>query len=179
MPTRQLPGLGTLLRHLVELLDRDVEKQYRRLGLRYRPRYTPVMRALVELDAASIRAIARHAQLTHSAASQTVAQMERACLVRIEAGVDAREHIVRLSRRALNLLPQLKQIWEATRKAQVGLERELAVPLTPLLQQAIDALRRNPFEDRIAGWRPIARQASPTVQPRIQARRATASGRKR
>ena len=178
MPTREIPGLGTLLRHLVELLDRDVEKQYRRFGLRYRPRFTPVMRALVELDAASIRSIARHAQLTHSATSQTVAQMERANLVRVEAGADARERVVFLSRRALNLLPQLKRIWAATRKAQAGLERELAAPLTPLLQQAIDALQQKPFDDRIADGRSIAKPTPTAAKPRMQARRVTASRRK-
>jgi DNA-binding MarR family transcriptional regulator len=173
------PGLGTLLRHLVELLDRDVEQQYRRLGLQYRPRFTPVMRALVELDAASIGSIARHAQLTHSATSQTVVQMERANLVRVEAGADARERVVCLSRRALNLLPQLKRIWAATRKAQIGLERELAAPLTPLLRQAIDALQCKSFDDRIADGRSIAPPETTATKPRVPARSVTAPRRKR
>ena len=41
------PGLGTQLRHLLELLDGAVEEAYALAGMRYRPRYTPVMRALI------------------------------------------------------------------------------------------------------------------------------------
>lgn len=143
-------GLGTLLRHLIDLLDREVEAQYRRAGLAYRPRYTPVVRTLNALGSASIRTIARHAQLTHSAVSQTVAQMARAGLVRVAPGADARERIVRLSSRALAMQPELERIWRATRRAQLSLERELAFPLSALLQQAIDALEREPFGPRIA-----------------------------
>ncbi len=39
--------LGTLLRHLIELLDGAVEQTYRDAELDYRPRYTPVLRALI------------------------------------------------------------------------------------------------------------------------------------
>ena len=78
--------LGTLLRHLIELLDSAVEQQYANSGLSYRPRYTPVMRALLDLGPASIRAIARHAGITHSAVSQTVAQMAKQGLIRLEPG---------------------------------------------------------------------------------------------
>ena len=39
--------LGTLLRNLSETLDRAVEEAYRDAGLSYRPRYTPVFRALL------------------------------------------------------------------------------------------------------------------------------------
>ena len=68
-------GLGTLLRHLLELLDGDVQRAYDELGLDYRPRYTPVVAALLDLGPSSIQDIARAAGITHSAASQTVAQM--------------------------------------------------------------------------------------------------------
>jgi hypothetical protein len=70
-------SLGTLLRHLVETLDGAVEEAYARAGLDYRPRYTPVVRTLVEPGPSSIRTIATRAGTTHSAASQTVSQMTR------------------------------------------------------------------------------------------------------
>ena len=44
------PGLGTQLRHLIELLDGDVAQTYANAGLDYRPRFTPVMRVLQEHD---------------------------------------------------------------------------------------------------------------------------------
>ena len=68
-------GLGTQLRHLIELLDGAVEASYVEAGLNYRPRYTPVMRALAANEALTIGEIAAQAGITQPAATQTVAVM--------------------------------------------------------------------------------------------------------
>jgi DNA-binding MarR family transcriptional regulator len=141
--------LGTLLRHLVELLDGAVEARYVASGLDYRPRYTPVVRALLELRSASIRVIARHAGLTHSAASQTVALMTRAGLVRSQVGDDNRERVISLSPRAVGMVPELKRLWATTNAAARELDSELSMPLSSLVQEAIHALEKRPFGDRL------------------------------
>src|SRR6188768_4490415 len=103
-------GLGTLLRHLLELLDGDLERIYRDLGLPYRPRFTPVVRALMEREPRSIREIADHSGLTHSAVSQTVAEMKRAGLVSlVKDRADARARLARLTPHGRALLPRLQQ----------------------------------------------------------------------
>lgn len=142
--------LGTLLRHLLELLDEDVEATYRAAGLDYRPRFTPVMRALDALGPSSIRSLARHTSLTHSAVSQTVAEMVRRGLVGSEAGEDARERIVALTGRGSALLPQLRRFWAATNAAAEGLGEEIGVDLAAAAAAAIAALEARPFFDRIA-----------------------------
>jgi DNA-binding MarR family transcriptional regulator len=142
-------ALGTSLRHLVELLDGAVEEAYRRAGLRYRPRYTPVVRALSAMGPASIRAISLHAGTTHSAASQTVAQMTREGLVRARAGEDARERIVALTPRARRMLPALKRQWAVIDAAARRLDAELSVPLSAVVAEAIEALAREGFVERI------------------------------
>ena len=91
-------GPGTRLRHVLELLDGDVAQIYADLGLSdYRPRFSPVVRALVQLGPSSIRDLARTIGVTHSAASQTVAQMSKCGLVALGPGADARQRIVRLT----------------------------------------------------------------------------------
>jgi len=75
------------MRHLLELLDGDVEKIYRAATLDYRPRFTPVMRALRDHGALSIKEIAAYARVTHSAASQTVTAMKRKRLLSIAVGM--------------------------------------------------------------------------------------------
>ena len=66
------------MRHVLELLDGDVARIYADLGVPdYRPRYSPVVRALVALGPLSIRDLAGAVGVTHSAASQTAAQMAR------------------------------------------------------------------------------------------------------
>ncbi len=150
MPAPSGATLGTLLRHVVEKLDGAVEHSYVQSGLDYRPRYTPIVRALIASGPASIRAISRSAGITHSAVSQTVAQMMERGLVQFEAGGDARERIVALTARAKAIVPKLEQHWQATNTAARMLDTELSMPLSDLLREAIDALERASFSERIA-----------------------------
>src|SRR3954471_22545335 len=79
-------GLGTRMRHVLEILEGDVAKFLADIGLDgYRPRYSPVVRALLARGPLAIRDLAAEMGVTHSAASQTVAQMSRA------AGVTAKK----------------------------------------------------------------------------------------
>lgn len=148
-------AVGTLLRHVLEQLDGDVAAIGRDLGLTdYRPRYSPVVRALVAGGPLPIRAIAEAVGVTHSAASQTVAQMARAGLVTLEAGKDARQRIVRLTPKAHALLPTIETEWAATVAALRGLDAELPMPLEDLLSEVAAALDRRPFRDRVADHLP-------------------------
>jgi DNA-binding MarR family transcriptional regulator len=144
-------GLGTRLRHVLEVLDGDVAQVYADLGLAdYRPRFSPVVRALVALGPSSIRDIAHAIGVTHSAASQTVAQMSRRELVAVEPGEDARQRIVRLTDRARSLLPVIDAEWAATGAAAAGLDAELPAPLGEMLTAILRATARRSMRDRIA-----------------------------
>jgi DNA-binding MarR family transcriptional regulator len=144
-------GLGTRLRHVLDLLDGDVARVYADLGLAgYRPRFSPVVRALVALGPSSIRDIARAIGVTHSAASQTVSQMSRNGLVALEPGEDARQRIVRLTDKARSLRPIIDAEWAATGAAVASLDAELPVPLAEMLAAILAAVERRPMRDRIA-----------------------------
>lgn len=149
MPTPSTATLGTLLRHLLEKLDGAVERSYVESGLDYRPRYTPIVRALIKSGPASIRAISQSAGITHSAVSQTVAQMVERGLLELEPGGDARERIVALTPAGKAMVPKLQRHWQATNAAAEMLDRELSMPLADLLREAIDALDRDSFGHRI------------------------------
>ncbi|MEO3977664.1 helix-turn-helix domain-containing protein [Streptomyces sp. CAU 1734] len=147
--------LGTRLRLLLELLDGDVAAIYEDLGLPgFRPRHAPVLRALAESGPAAIRDIARAAGVTHSAASQTVAGMERDGLVVLRPGADARARIVHPTARAEALLPLLAAETAATAAAATALEAELSFPLGSLIGEALAALERRPMRARIADAAP-------------------------
>ena len=82
--------LGTQLR---QVFDRDVAAVYADLGMEgYRPRYTPILRVLAERGPQSIRDLAIAVAVTHSAGSQTVAQLVREGHATLESGDDARQH---------------------------------------------------------------------------------------
>jgi DNA-binding MarR family transcriptional regulator len=143
-------GLGTLLRHLLELLDGDLEHIYKQAGLIHRPKYTPILRVLIHSGPSAIQDIARQAVITHSAASQTVSEMVRNEFLYLEPGVDGRRRIVHMSARTRQMLPKLRRIWAATNAAASELNAELLLPLDQILTEAIDALHRRPFASRIA-----------------------------
>ena len=160
-------GLGTLMRHVLELLDGDVARVYADLGVPdYRPRYSPVVRALVADGPLSIRDLASAIGVTHSAASQTAAQMARHGLLTMERGADARQRIARLTARARALLPLIEAEWAATDRAAAELEAELPAALTQVLQAAERAVLSRPMRRRIAeAARTLAREAAPSADP--------------
>ncbi|MFE4371499.1 MarR family winged helix-turn-helix transcriptional regulator [Streptomyces sp. NPDC056835] len=144
--------LGTRLRHLLDRLEAGVEAVYTDLGMDgFRPRYAPIVRALAAAPGpCSIRELAQATGVTHSAASQTVAQMVKDGLVVLAPGEDARRRMVRLTPRAKELLPALNVEWEATSGAAAEFEAELPYPLSRLIGEALEALDRRPMGQRIA-----------------------------
>lgn len=151
---KQIPdgaGLGTLLRHLVDLLDGDVEAVYREQGLDCRSRFTPVIRHLEGSGPSSIRQIALASGLTHSAISQTVSEMLKKGLVKSEPGRDARERIISFTPAGEALLPALHAVWEGIWAAADELSQDIGEPLDQVLARAIAAVGVRPFRDRILG----------------------------
>lgn len=150
MSKTQAIGLGTQLRHLLELLDGEVDALYAQGKDRvYRPRFTPIMRALEQGDVLSVRSIADRTGVTHSAASQTVSKMAALGLVDVTSGDDARSRDVRLSRTGRSMLPRLRKQWDATRRAAEQLDAEVGGQLSSTLDAAINALQARPFGTRV------------------------------
>ena len=166
-----LVGLGTLLRHLLEEMDGDIATVLSDLGMPgYRPRFSPVVRALVALGPVPIRDLAAATGVTHSAASQTVAQMCSRGFVTIgPGGADARQRVVHLTAKARALLPQIEAEWEATASAGAEMDTELPVPLAELVSALAAALARRSFRQRIidSAWA----QANPDFTARLTAAR--------
>jgi DNA-binding MarR family transcriptional regulator len=143
-------ALGTELRTLFERMDADVGSALAGLGLEgYRPRFSPVVRALVE-GPTSVRQLAAATGVTHSAASQTVAAMVRAGWVRQRVGEDARERIVDLTDAARDALPAIRAEWEVTAAALAALDAELPYPLSSFVADLRAALDRSSFRQRMA-----------------------------
>lgn len=158
-----MPGLGTQLRHLIELLDGAVEEAYAAAGLRYRPRFTPVMRALMACEPCTIGQIAEAAKITQPAATQTVALMVKEGLIASEPGsLDGRQRQIRLSPRGRAMLPKLHECWKATQMAAESLDASLPRPLSQSLDEAIAALGVQSFSSRMTKARARLSGANPS-----------------
>ena len=145
------PGLDTRLRGLLEAMDADVGLALADLGVRdYRTRYSAVIRYVDEHGPATIRRLADRLRVTHSAASQTIAEMEKRGWVELRAGADARQRLVRLTAKARRLLPAINAEWDATEAAAATLDAELPYSLSTLIDELAVALDRRRFRDRIA-----------------------------
>ncbi len=153
---------GVLLRRLIEHLDGAVEQLYVEAELDYRPRYTPIVRALLNEGPATLRALSTRTGVTHSAISQTVAQMAARGWVVLETGSDARERIVSLTPFALERLPLLERCWAATDAASRSLDEEIGQPLADVLLGALDALQRKPLTERLTAALSAAPSSSGT-----------------
>ena len=142
-------GLGTQLRHLIELLDDGVSEANDYAGMNYRPRYTPIVKALADGRPRTIGQLAEAAGITQPAATQTVAVMAKDGLVEVAAGaVDARQRVVALSPDGRALLPRLERAWRATDRAAGSLDAESR--LLSAVGAALAALARQSFAERIA-----------------------------
>ena len=147
--TKQAPGLGELLRYLNELVEIGAEDQYRAMGLDYRARYTPVLRAL-NSGANTVTAITQRTVLTQGAISQTVALLVKDGLVSRQGLEDARSSAILFTSAGRKLVARLQPLWSATFSAIETLEREIDFPLRRVLEAACEALERDGFSTRVA-----------------------------
>lgn len=142
------PGLGELLRYLVELSDGSSDSYYKTLDFNYRPRYTPIMRAL-EHGAASIKTLQENLSITQGAISQTIKLMISDGLITKRKGQDARHSIVGLTRQGEKALSVLMPYWQVMLLAIEKLEGETDHALMHCLTSAIEALEKKPLVERI------------------------------
>ncbi|WP_324197940.1 methyltransferase domain-containing protein [Nocardia abscessus] len=148
MIVRPAPGLGELLRYVGELVDRGAGEVYDSLGMSYRPRYTPVLRAM-SLGAKTVTEITAFSNVTQGAISQTIGLMVADGLVVRVQLPDARKSGIQLTTGGRELVEQLKPHWENTFAAITELESEIGFPLRQVLGDAAAALERTGFAARL------------------------------
>lgn len=140
---------GAALRRLLDQLDGALERAYAADGLDFRARYTPVVRALAEHGPLTIRALQRLLGVSHSATSQTVAQMVARGLLSAAPGSDARERVIAPTSALDALLPRLRHHWDAAAAATAALDDE-AGGLLAAVERANLALAARSFGERLA-----------------------------
>src|SRR5690349_7761359 len=128
MDTKQNPGLGELLRYVNEHVEQGAEGHYREMSLSYRPRYTPVLRAL-NSGARTVTDITERTRLTQGAISQTVALLEGDGLISRQALDDGRKSAIELTAAGRALVGKLERHWVATFAAIDRLEEEIGYPV--------------------------------------------------
>jgi DNA-binding MarR family transcriptional regulator len=160
-PTEQ--SVWRPLRLLQEAMDADIARIYAESpvgGLK--PSFVMELLRLNARGPMTITELAESVQRTHSAMSQKVAAMRAAGLVRTTAGSDARTKKVTLTAKARGIIGQLAAEWRATEAAVSQIEAEIPYPLSRVVTDIEQALRRKSFHDRITDrlatdpeWKPL------------------------
>ncbi|WP_114953235.1 MarR family winged helix-turn-helix transcriptional regulator [Sphingosinicella terrae] len=142
-------SLGHRLRQLLAALDGDVQSLYDELGIAFRPRFFPIVRRLLAASPQRVGDLAAAIGVSQPAATQTIAEMARAGLVSLAPAADRRTRQVALTPEGERLAERLGPVWAAVEAAAAALDRELDRPLSAAIDQALAALGREPFRDRI------------------------------
>lgn len=139
------------LRLLQAAMDDDIARVYAEAGVPgLRPSWVLELLRLHFRGPMTITELAASVQRTHSALSQKVAAMRAAGWVRTAEGPDARSKRVMLTPRAARIIARLAAEWRATEAAVADLEEEVPYPLSRVVTDLEEALRRQSFHDRIA-----------------------------
>lgn len=140
------------MRLLQDAMDADIAKVYAEARIDgLKPSYVLELLRLHASGPMTITELARSVQRTHSGTSQKVAAMRAAGWVRTTAGADARTKRVTLTAKASRIVGLLAAEWRATEAAVAEIEAEIPYPLSQVVTDIEDALRRKSFHDRIAG----------------------------
>ena len=138
------------LRLLQSAMDADITRVYTEARIdRLKPTWVLELLRLHAKGPMTITELASSVQLTHSAVSQKVAAMRAAGWVRTAAGPDARSKKVHLTAKATRIIGLLAAEWRATEAAVAELEAEIPYPLSRVVTDIEEALRRRSFHDRI------------------------------
>jgi DNA-binding MarR family transcriptional regulator len=138
------------LRLLLDAMDADIARVYREAQIEgLKPSWVMELLRLHARGPMTIAELARSVERTHSAMSQKVSAMRAAGWVRTSAGADARSKQVMLTARAARVVGRLAAEWRATEAAVAEIEAEIPYPLSRVVSDIEQALRRKSFHDRI------------------------------
>src|SRR5215467_10876013 len=139
------------LRLLQAAMDADIARIYAEAQIDgLKPSFVMELLRLHARGPMTITELAGSVQRSHSAVSQKVAAMRAAGWVRTTAGSDARSKKVALTAKARRVIGRLAAEWRATEAAVAELETEIPYPLSRVVTDIEEALRRKSFHDRIA-----------------------------
>ena len=139
------------LRELLDAMDADIARLYVEAHIDgLKPNWVMELIRLHRHGPMTITELAELRRHTHSAMSQKVAAMRAAGFVRTTTGADARSKKVTLTTKARHIVGQLAAEWRSTEAAIRDIETEIPYPLTRVVADIAEALRRKSFHDRIA-----------------------------
>ena len=166
-------ALGSRLKRLLERLNKDVARYYRRRGTDFQPHWFSTLVLLGRRSPMTITGIADELRYTHPAVNKLAGQMVQAGLVQSSPGVrDRRERHLSLTRKGRESIAILAPLWDDINAVMAEAIAESGYDLVKALDGLEDQLDRKslfhrltedapaplPEEDEIIDYRPAYRK---------------------
>ncbi|WP_281558284.1 bifunctional helix-turn-helix transcriptional regulator/GNAT family N-acetyltransferase [Thalassomonas sp. RHCl1] len=143
-------ALGTALRHLAAEVSKDAEKTYEKFNFEIDPKWFPVFYVLASKGAESVVNIAREIKHSHVSVSKIVKEMKASDLIEsYKSSEDSRVTLVKLNKRAQDMIPAMQQQCDAVDLAMKRLTQETGVNLWEALTVTHRHLKYHPISSRV------------------------------
>lgn len=143
-------ALGSRLRRLSEYLFREVEIIYKAKGIKFQPRFFPVLAVLAARQTAGVVELAQAMGVTHAAVSQILKPLAKARLIQISADRnDARAKCIKLSAEGQRLVLVLQPIWSKLKEVLTAELRTSAPSLLKMIGELERSFAEVPLSERV------------------------------
>ena len=105
--------IASRLKRMSDYIMRAGAEFYRSNGIEFEPKWFPLYYLLSQEKALGIMDIAQKLNVSHPAVIQLAKELEKmGWIISTKSKDDARKRLLKLSKKGLNLLPQLQLIWD-------------------------------------------------------------------
>ncbi len=144
--------LGTRLKRISDRFLIDVSRIYKKLGIPFEVSWFPLFYLLHSKKYLSVTEIAKELQITHSAVSQLVSNLQKKDLVEfIDDENDKRKRIIGFTGKGRNMMNQIKPVWQSIKKSMRSLlqKKKNSSRLLKALDEIEDTLEKESLCEKV------------------------------
>ncbi len=144
--------VGTRLKRISDRFLTDVSNIYKKLGISFEVSWFPLFYLLHNRERLSVTEIAKELQITHSAVSQLVTNLQKKDLVEFTNDKnDKRKRITGFTESGQKMMDEIKPVWKSMKESMRFLlnKKENSACLLKALDEIEDTLDKESFCERV------------------------------
>ena len=144
-------ALGSRLKRLSDRIMRDGSRIYQANDIEFEPKWFPVFYLLSEAAPLGVTELSQQLGVTHAAVSQTVRELlQKKLITGIKDRNDGRRRLLSLSKKGLELLPRIKDLWNDIAIAFHRMINEHQYNILDSLQEVEQSFMESSLDERVA-----------------------------
>jgi DNA-binding MarR family transcriptional regulator len=144
--------IGTRLKRMSDRFLTDVSNIYKKLEIPFEVSWFPLFYLLHNKEPLSVTEIAKELQITHSAVSQLVTNLQKKDLVKFTNDKnDKRKRIIGFTESGLKMMNEIKPVWKSMKESMRSLlnKKENSACLLNALDEIEDSLEKESFCEKV------------------------------